>query len=412
MQDTGLEFQYLLTRYACERFLYRLGASSLRDRCILKGASLLAVWMDEPYRATRDIDVLALDGSDESYVRQVVATICEVPCAEDAMTFDLSSVRVFPIRAGQEQPSQRVKLTSRLGNARIPVQVDIGFGDIVVPGPEDVQFPTLLDGMAAPAVRAYPRVSSVAEKFEAIVQLGMQNSRMKDFHDIWALSETFSFDGSLLREAIRACFARRATDWTTQTPLALTSTFYADTRLNRLWSDYRTSTNPVIAPPDAFDGNPDPLEFGEDGERGAVIATIGTDGSIARQRQRVASSEVHDLELDVSGCASQQEVRRRLAEISAELSGVARLIITGELDAAIDLRHSDLREAIDNFDAVQVYERDLRSSYDVTAIRSEPTIRGQFVTDVLEARLPAKEERRVLMTGLRALEGRRDLEVL
>ena len=81
----------------------------------------------------------------------------------------------------------------------------------------------------------------------------MQNSRMKDFHDIWALSETFSFDGSLLREAIRACFARRATDWTTQTPLALTSTFYADTRLNRLWSDYRTSTNPVIAPPDAFD---------------------------------------------------------------------------------------------------------------------------------------------------------------
>ena len=161
-----------------------------------------------------------------------------------------------------------------------------------------------------------------------------------------------------------------------------------------------------------YPGNPDPLEFGEDGERGAVIATIGTDGSIARQRQRVASSEVHDLELDVSGCASQQEVRRRLAEISAELSGVARLIITGELDAAIDLRHSDLREAIDNFDAVQVYERDLRSSYDVTAIRREPTIRGQFVTDVLEARLPAKEERRVLMTGLRALEGRRDLEVL
>ena len=253
MHDTGLEFQFLLTRYACERFLYRLGASSLRDRCILKGASLLAVWMDEPYRATRDIDVLALDGSDESYVRQVVATICEVPCAEDAMTFDLSSVRVFPIRTGQEQPSQRVKLTSRLGNARIPVQVDIGFGDIVVPGPEDVQFPTLLDGMAAPAVRAYPRVSSVAEKFEAIVQLGRQNSRMKDFHDIWALSETLSFDGSVLREAMQACFARRATDWTTHTPLALTSTFYTDTRLNRLWSDYRTSTNPVVPPPDAFD---------------------------------------------------------------------------------------------------------------------------------------------------------------
>ena len=253
MHDTGLEFQFLLTRYACERFLYRLGASPIRDRCILKGASLLAVWMDEPYRATRDVDVLALDGSDEPYVRQVVATICAVPCPEDAMAFDLSSVRVFPIRTGQEHPSQRVKLTGRLGSARIPFQVDIGFGDVVVPGPEEVRFPTLLDSMAAPSVRAYPRVSSVAEKFEAIVHLGLQNSRMKDFHDIWALSETFSFDGSLLREALRACFTRRGTDWTTRTPLALTPTFYADARLNRSWSDYRTSTDPLVPPPDAFE---------------------------------------------------------------------------------------------------------------------------------------------------------------
>ena len=252
MHDTGLEFQFLLARYACERFLYRLGASPMRDRCILKGASLLAVWMDEPYRATRDVDVLALDGADEPYVRQVVATICGVPCPEDALTFDLSSVRVFPIRAAQEQPNQRVTLTARLGNARIPLQVDVGFGDIVVPGPEDVQYPTLLDGMAAPSVRAYPRASSVAEKFEAIVQLGQQNSRMKDFHDVWALSETFSFDGSVLREAVRACFARRGTDWTAPTPLALTSRFYSQPRLIRLWNDYRTSTHPLVPPPDAF----------------------------------------------------------------------------------------------------------------------------------------------------------------
>ena len=253
MHDTGLEFQFLLARYACERFLYRLGASPMRDRCILKGASLLAAWMDEPYRATRDVDVLALDGADEPYVRQVVATICRVPCPEDALTFDLSSVRVFPIRAAQQQPNQRVTLTARLGNARIPLQVDVGFGDIVVPGPEEVQYPTLLDGMAAPSVRAYPLASSVAEKFEAIVQLGQQNSRMKDFHDVWALSETFSFDGSVLREAIRACFARRGTDWTTRTPSALTSTLYSNARLIRLWSDYRSSTDPIVPPPDAFE---------------------------------------------------------------------------------------------------------------------------------------------------------------
>ena len=161
-----------------------------------------------------------------------------------------------------------------------------------------------------------------------------------------------------------------------------------------------------------YPGNPDPLEFGEDGERGAVIATIGNDGLISRQRRRVARSKVYDLELDVSGCTTQEEARRRLAELAAGLDGVARITVTGELDAGVDLRHSDLQEAIDNFDAVQVCERDLHHSYDVVAIRSEPTIRGQFVTDVLEARLPPDEERRVLMTGLRALEGRSDLEVL
>lgn len=106
--------------------------------------------------------------------------------------------------------------------------------------------------MAAPSARAYPRVSSVAEKFEAIVQLGQQNSRMKDLHDIWALSETFSFDGSMLSDAIQACFALRRTDWTILAPLALTPTFYADVRLDRRWSAYRTSTNPLIPPPDTF----------------------------------------------------------------------------------------------------------------------------------------------------------------
>ncbi len=142
-----------------------------------------------------------------------------------------------------------------------------------------------------------------------------------------------------------------------------------------------------------------------------MIATIGRDGSIARDRRRLATSEAPDLELNVSGCTSQQEVRRRLAELTDGLHGVARLTITGDLDAGIDLTPSDLRDATDNFDAVQVRERDLRPSYDIAAIRGEATVRGQFVNDVLEARLPPDEERRVLMTGLRALEGRNDLEV-
>ena len=162
-------------------------------------------------------------------------------------------MRVSPIRAAQDQPSQRVTLTARIGSARIPLQVDVGFGDIIVPAPEEVRYPTLLEGLAVPSVRAYPRETSVAEKFEAIVKLGQQNSRMKDFHDIWALSQMFSFDGSLLREAISACFARRRTDWTSHTPPALTSAFYSHARLTRLWRDYRRSTDPLIPPPDAFE---------------------------------------------------------------------------------------------------------------------------------------------------------------
>ena len=118
MHDTGIEYQFLLTTYARERFLYRLGACPIRDRFILKGASLLSVWMDEPHRATRDVDVLALQASDEPHVRQVVATICGVRCPEDAIDFDLSSVRVSLIRTGQEQPSQRVKLVARLGESQ------------------------------------------------------------------------------------------------------------------------------------------------------------------------------------------------------------------------------------------------------------------------------------------------------
>ena len=253
MHQTGQEFQYLLTRYACERFLYRLGTSPVRDRFILKGASLLAVWMEEPYRGTRDIDLLALDGADETYVRQLVTTICSVPCPEDALVFDLSSLRISPIRTPQEHPGQRVRLNSRLGNARIPLQVDVGFGDVVIPAAEEVRFPTLIDGMTPPRLRAYPRTSSVAEKFEAMVQLGPQNSRMKDYHDVWALSEMFSFNGSQLREAVGECFTRRGTDWATQMPVALTTQFYSNARLIRLWSDYRTSTDLITPPPDAFE---------------------------------------------------------------------------------------------------------------------------------------------------------------
>ena len=133
----GTEFQLFLDRYACERFLYRLGESEVRDRCILKGASLLALWMQEPYRATRDVDLLAYGENDDEAVRGVMATICNVSCPEDGIAFDVNALKVSAIREGQRYEGQRATLPALLGTAKCIVQVDFGFGDVVTPGPEE-----------------------------------------------------------------------------------------------------------------------------------------------------------------------------------------------------------------------------------------------------------------------------------
>ena len=162
-----------------------------------------------------------------------------------------------------------------------------------------------------------------------------------------------------------------------------------------------------------YPGNPEPLAFGEEGARGAVVATIGADGSVTRERRVVATTAVHDLRLDVTGCASQQEVRDRLTRAVDERYGVARLTVEGELHPHVDLREEELRLALlDSFDAVQVRFGALHAGYDIEEIGREQTVRGQFVQDVLAAGLPEGETRRVLAAGLRALEGRTDLETL
>ena len=160
-----------------------------------------------------------------------------------------------------------------------------------------------------------------------------------------------------------------------------------------------------------YPGNPDPLAFGEDGVRGAVVATISPGGHIKREWHRVAVTEVHDIELDVTGLTSQQQIIHRLESETSLLSGFARLTVRGEIPPTIDIREDDLRKRLKNFDAVQIVFGDLRPTYDMESIRQEPTVRGQFVRDVLDSNLAEDEKRRVVVTGLRALEGRRDLEV-
>ena len=159
-----------------------------------------------------------------------------------------------------------------------------------------------------------------------------------------------------------------------------------------------------------YPGNPDPLAFGEDGPRGAVVATITPEGRIVRERHRVAATEAHDFELDVTGLTSQQQILDRLEADTASLGGFARLTVKGEIASSIDLRKADLRNRLISFDAVQIVFDDLRPTYDTDSIRQEPTVRGQFVRDVLDSGLPSDEKLRVVVTGLRALDGRTDLE--
>lgn len=248
----GTDFQQILVRYACERFLYRLGKSEEREQCILKGATLLGLWMEDPYRTTRDIDLLTAGENDEGAVRRTMNTICNAPCPEDGLNFDIETLRVSPIRNDQKYGGQRAKLSAFLGKTRIPVQVDFGFGDVVTPAPKEEQLPTLLDSVPAPVLYAYPQVTTIAEKFEAMVKLGTRNSRRKDFHDIWALSEKFEFDGTELQEAVARCFERRGTHLPDEMPDALTIAFYADSARQEKWQAYGRQGGLFNAPPDDF----------------------------------------------------------------------------------------------------------------------------------------------------------------
>lgn len=252
-KTSGEEFQLTLTRFAAERLLFRLGASAARDRCILKGASLLAVWLADPYRATRDVDVLLSGQADDAAIQSLVEEICAVVCPDDALRFDLSGLVVETIRAEEEYSGKRARFRAWLGNARIAVQLDLGVGDALTTEPEEIVYPTMLDTLPSPRLRAYPREATVAEKFEAMVKLETRNSRMKDFHDVWALANALDFDGPSLRNAVAACFERRGTPWTDEMPRVLTPAFFQLPELATRWRNYLAAGAVLVAPPAQFD---------------------------------------------------------------------------------------------------------------------------------------------------------------
>lgn len=232
-----VDFNLLLTRYGLERFLYRLGRSEYRERFVLKGAMLFPLWGVVSYRSTRDVDLLGYGEIELEALVTVFRTICQTEVVEDGIMFDPASVQAEDIRDQMEYGGTRLKLKADLAGARIQLQVDIGFGDVITPSAESAEYPTLLDH-SAPSLRVYPRETVIAEKFQAMVHLGIANSRMKDFHDLWVLGNQFDFDGMTLATALARTFERRNTPLPVELPLALTPEFFAAAQKVRQWKAF------------------------------------------------------------------------------------------------------------------------------------------------------------------------------
>lgn len=232
----GESFDFILARYGVERFLYRLGKSSQAHRYILKGATLFHVWNDKLHRPTRDLDLLGSGPDSLEAIQDSILEILRIECSEDGLVFDESSLHVDSIREEVRYGGARAKFRALLGNVRIPVQVDIGFGDVVTPAPETQKFPVILPGMPAVSLMTYPVYTVIAEKFEAVVTLDSQNSRMKDFFDLDFLLAGESLDAVLLDEAIRATFNRRGSMLPTALPTGLTDAFATEREV--MWNAF------------------------------------------------------------------------------------------------------------------------------------------------------------------------------
>ena len=248
-RKTGQDFNRLLVRYSLERLLYRLSQSKHADRFILKGAMVFAVWSDQQYRATQDLDLL---GARSSSPDELIRVFCEivltaVPVA-DGMAYLADAITAEPIREDMAYGGIRVQMQSRLGNARIPLTIDVGFGDAVTPPAQEGQFPVLLD-TPPPIIRTYPREAVIAEKLEAMVALGEGNSRMKDFADLWFLAQHFDFDGQLLAKAVGDTFHRRQTPPESQ-PIALMPAFAQIEAKQAQWKAFLRRSSPKGTPID------------------------------------------------------------------------------------------------------------------------------------------------------------------
>ena len=235
-KESGQQFRLVLTRYALERLLYRLSLSAHAGRFVLKGAMLLTSWFDLPMRPTRDIDLLGFGDDDSEAMLETFRDILAVE-ADDGVQFDREALKVERIRDHLAYGGVRLRTRASIDGALVAVVIDIGFGDAIEPGLEEIDYPVMLD-QPAPRLRAYAKETVIAEKFQAMVDLGRANTRMKDFFDIWLMAQSFSFDDDRLPQAIAATFARRNTAIPVDLPDALTQDFATDREKVDQWTAF------------------------------------------------------------------------------------------------------------------------------------------------------------------------------
>jgi hypothetical protein len=227
----------LLTRYGLERLLYRLSVSRERDNFLLKGALLFDLWYDVPLRPTRDIDLLGFGLAEVPLLVAAFEGVCAIE-VNDGMAFDAASIRADEIRKEANYAGIRLTLTGTIDGARCPVQIDVGYGDAVTPAPESAHYPVMFDDMPAPTLRVYPRYTVVAEKLEAIISLGMANSRMKDYFDLWVILRDNKLDRDILAQAVVATLNRRGTRKPPGVPIGLSAQFSSDRQKLMQWAAF------------------------------------------------------------------------------------------------------------------------------------------------------------------------------
>ncbi len=228
------DFNLTLTQYGLERLLYRLSVSEHAPNFLLKGALLFQLWYGQPHRPTRDADLLGFGPDDVPTLIGVFRSICSI-AVDDGIVFDPGSVAGTPIRKDAGYGGVRIDVRATLDGARLALQVDIGFGDAVTPDAQQVTYPTLLADVPAPTLRAYPKATAVAEKLHAVTVLGMTNTRMKDFFDLWVLLHDTTLDDAELQRAIKATFTRRHTAMPGTEPIGLSDAFAGDATKQVQW---------------------------------------------------------------------------------------------------------------------------------------------------------------------------------